>query len=459
MHMPPEGPSTPIVSAEASRQGARLGQLLAPERWPFDPALLPAETVLVGGAVRDALLGRLRQHPDLDLVVSGDAIALARSLARRIGGSCVVLDAERSMARLVLRGWTIDLARRIGTSLEDDLQRRDYTINAIALPLAGGSEPLDPTGGLADLAAGQLRAIREANLLEDPLRLLRGVRLAAELNFRLEPLTHSWIGRHHQHLAAVAGERVLAELERLAAAGVGPDGLILAIQLGLLQVGGGAGDGACPQLAGLSTEQALAHGLSAEEAGWALPLARLAACLDGAAVARLHGSRRLQQRCERLRHWRDRLASHQPVSPSGTIDAVPPLSPGALEQLAEGERLALQRQLEADWPALALLLDPADSDPLLRRWRDGTDVLLHPRSPLDGGQLQTWLNLPPGPRLGRLIEHLTLERAFGRLPAALPTGPAEAAVSLEAARLWWADGHGEPVEGGTRRPAADRRRD
>jgi tRNA nucleotidyltransferase (CCA-adding enzyme) len=100
--------------------------------------------------------------------------------------------------------------------------------------------------------------------------------------------------------------------------------------------------------------------------------------------------------------------------------------------------LDLQRELEADFPALALLLDPVDSDRSLQRWRDPADVLLHPRSPLDGGQLQARLKLPPGPRLGRLIEHLTLERAFGRLPALQPPGPAEQERSLQAARSWWA---------------------
>ena len=448
MHMPPEGPSLPILSAEASRQVERLHQVLAPERWPFDPARLPAETALVGGAVRDALLGRLRPHPDLDLVVSGDAIALARSLASRCGGSCVVLDVERCMARLVLRGWTIDLARRIGDSLEADLQRRDYTINAIALPLRPGAELLDPTGGLADLAAGQLRAICEANLLEDPLRLLRGVRLAAELNFHLEPLTHSWISRHHQRLTAVAGERVLAELERIAAAESGETGLILAIELGLLQVWGGAGEEACPPLASLDQQGSLAHGLTAAESSWALPLARLASCLDGAAVGRLRGSRRLQQRCGRLRHWRSRLESGQRASAGVPADATPCsgcLPRGGLESLEEAERLDLQRQLEADFPALALQLDPADSVELLRRWRNPADALLHPRSPLNGGQLQSWLALPPGPRLGRLIEHLSQERAFGRLPATLPTSPVQAEISLRAAQLWWDSSEADPA--------------
>ena len=134
--------------------------------------------------MRDALLGRLAPRPDLDLVVPGDAVQLARALADQQGGAVVVLDRERSIARLVHRGWTIDLARRIGEELRDDLLRRDYSANAIALPLPGAAadgDVLDPSGGLADLAAGRLRAISEANLLDDPLRLLRGVRLACEI--------------------------------------------------------------------------------------------------------------------------------------------------------------------------------------------------------------------------------------------------------------------------------------
>ena len=160
-------------------------------------------TALVGGAVRDALLGRLAPRPDLDLVVPGDAVELARSLASRWGGAVVVLDQERSMARLVLHGWTIDLARCMGKDLRHDLLRRDYSANAIALPLQpleSAGELLDPSGGLADLGAGRLRAISEANLLEDPLRLLRGVRLACELGFALEATSLGWIRRHHARL-------------------------------------------------------------------------------------------------------------------------------------------------------------------------------------------------------------------------------------------------------------------
>lgn len=437
---------------------------LAPEGWPLPLGALPAGSVLVGGAVRDALLGRLALRPDLDMVVPGDAVALARELARRLGGAVVVLDAERSIARLVLQGWTIDLARRMGANLRQDLLRRDYTANAIALQLTatgdGPEQPggalldanssdglMDPSGGLEDLAAGRLRAISEANLLDDPLRLLRGVRLAWELGFRLEATSLGWICQHRARLGQVAGERVLAELERLARAPRGGAGLAQLVDTGLLaswcdelspkaapatggepaQMGASAqqeASASCGEpavlhhhLAKLGLEAAAERGLSEAETAWALPLARLACLLDGQSLGRLKSSRRLQLSCQRLRHWWQRLGAL-----GGNPDSLP-----------EDERLSLQRQLEAELPALTLLLETAWAPTALARWRDPSDPLFHPRAPIDGASLQARLALKPGPRLGQLLEHLTRERAFGRLPG--EPGEKEAETLVEA-RHW-----------------------
>lgn len=403
--------------------GEMLLQRLAPQRWPLPLEALPGDAVLVGGAVRDAALGRLDEKPDLDLVVAVDAIPLARRLARSQGGSCVVLDAQRDMARLVLRGWTIDLARREGPDLDTDLRRRDYTVNAIALPLATGQGVVDPNGGLEHLRQRALVAVSEANLLDDPLRLLRGVRLGAELGFTIHDPSLGWIRRHAPRLESVAGERVLAELEKLAAAPSGQAGLAQAWELGLLAPWD-ANPAAGITAAQLSVEAAQLRELSARELAEALPLARLAWLLDGQAAARLKSSRRLQQRCQRLRHWWQRLGGQAP------------------DGLPESERLDLHEQLEIDLPALLLGQQPAVAVQAITRWRNPADPLFHPRSPQDGRQLQQAVRLTPGPQLGELLNHLKRERAFGRLA----DSPAEGVI--QAARRWLEDQGAEAPTGG-----------
>ena len=93
---------------------------------------------------------------------------------------------KRDIARLVINGWTLDFARQVGENLKDDLLRRDFRINAIALRLEEKPEIFDPTGGMDDLKSKKIVAISEKNLIDDPLRILRGFRLMCELNFELE---------------------------------------------------------------------------------------------------------------------------------------------------------------------------------------------------------------------------------------------------------------------------------
>lgn len=440
MHMPPNPGDPAILEArEPAHQpraldphaaATRLWQVLQPQRWPLAPGCLPPGTALVGGAVRDGLLGRLGDTPDLDFVVQEEAISLCRRLQQRHGGACVVLDAERSMARLVLGGWSLDLARIEPGGLDQDLLRRDYTINAMALPLAPGAALVDPHGALADLAAGELVAISEANLIDDPLRLLRGVRLASELSMRLAPRSLDWIRQHRQRLPAVAPERVLAELWKLATTPLGHRGLALALEIGLLDPWRAGESRHAPDrlLALLNPERADALGLTATEREQALPLARLSAVLRPQALERLRASRNLQQRCARLRPWQQRLRL------GGTADQDRPGRDGSAaegidpERLGEAERLALHRSLEQDLPALLLQSPEPLARNWLRRWRDSEDPLFHPHPPLNGADLQQTLELTPSPRLGALLDHLTAERAFGRI--------LDRAQALDAARRW-----------------------
>jgi poly(A) polymerase len=176
---------------------------------------------IVGGAVRDAVLGR--EVSDLDLAVAGDPGAAARAIAQRIGEHAFELSAEFGTWRVAAsgHGWQIDVTALRGEGIEADLAERDFTIGAVAVPLAGG-EPINPYAGLADLADKRLRAVGEASFTADPLRLLRAARLAAEMDLEIEPRTVALARAAASRAADPAGERQLAELRQLMG---GPDPL------------------------------------------------------------------------------------------------------------------------------------------------------------------------------------------------------------------------------------------
>ncbi|HEY5054315.1 MAG TPA: hypothetical protein VII45_13000 [Solirubrobacterales bacterium] len=198
-----------------------------------------SETVyLVGGAVRDLLLGRGRA--DLDLVVEHDAAGLAARL-----GSDVVEHDRFATAKVNLDGHEIDIATaRTETyaapgalpdvrpaGLLDDLARRDFTINAMAIPLVGEPRLIDPHGGRDDLAAGLLRVLHPDSFVDDPTRALRGARYAARFGFEPAPVTAELIKA--VELGAVSESRRETELMRLAAEPEAARALALAAEWGL----------------------------------------------------------------------------------------------------------------------------------------------------------------------------------------------------------------------------------
>jgi putative nucleotidyltransferase with HDIG domain len=184
-------------------------------------ALGDSEAWVVGGAVRDAALGR--EVTDLDLAVAGDPEPAARAIARELGEHPFELSAEFGTWRVAGPGGRnqVDVTALRGDGIEADLAERDFTIGAVAVPVAGG-EPLDPFGGLADLERRWLRALGETSFESDPLRLLRAARLTAELELEIEPRTVALARAASARAADPAGERQLAELRQLLA---GPDPL------------------------------------------------------------------------------------------------------------------------------------------------------------------------------------------------------------------------------------------
>ncbi|MBD2385165.1 CCA tRNA nucleotidyltransferase [Cylindrospermum sp. FACHB-282] len=184
---------------------------LAPENWPFSLELLPQPAYMVGGAVRDAIIGRSREYLDLDFIIPSDAVKVARKIAQHYQAGFVLLDKERRIARVVFPQATADFAQQEGESLITDLHRRDFTINAIAYN-PHNQEIIDPLQGCADIDLGLLRMISPANLQDDPLRLMRGYRQAAQLGFTIESATQSAIRTLAPYITQVAAERVRVEI-------------------------------------------------------------------------------------------------------------------------------------------------------------------------------------------------------------------------------------------------------
>ncbi len=178
-----------------------------------------SQAYIVGGYLRDQLLGK--ESKDIDLLVPANALPLGHQLADHLGGSFVPLDEERGVARIVLQAegerYLVDLSQMHG-DLEADLARRDFTINALAMDLFD-PEPhlIDPYGGQRDLKEGLVRALSKEAFEDDPLRLLRGVRLAGELGFRVESRTQGWMRRHASLITTVSPERLREELCRILA--------------------------------------------------------------------------------------------------------------------------------------------------------------------------------------------------------------------------------------------------
>ena len=173
------------------------------------------EVYLVGGCVRDAILGRTVH--DLDLTLAGDGLRQGEALAARLRCPFVPLyDAARTGRIVLRRRYTIDIASFKGPTLEDDLSKRDFTVNAMAVRLAdvldGQPSIIDPCDGAIDLASRRLKAISRDSFHEDPLRMLRAHRLAGQYNLDITPETAAWIKECNEGLRNVSGERLLYEI-------------------------------------------------------------------------------------------------------------------------------------------------------------------------------------------------------------------------------------------------------
>lgn len=335
---------------------------------------------LVGGAVRDLLLGRGRA--DVDVVVEGDAMVLAERL-----GADVTSHERFGTAKVRLDGHEIDIATarsesypqpgalplvEPATGLEADLARRDFTINAMALPLRGEPRLIDPFGGEADLAAKRLRILHERSFADDPTRALRAARYASRFGFGLEPGTELLL--READLGTVSADRREAELLRLAREPRAGRGFALLGEWGLLELRPGAS----------RLLEAVVELLEKEPWGGLAPRDR---ALLAAALGPPGGE--------------EALARERPERPSEAV---------SLARGRDGVELLLARALGAEW-----------LDSYLGEWRD---VALE----IDGDDLIA-AGLTQGPALGRGLEEALRRKLDGEISGR----EAELAVALDAA--------------------------
>jgi poly(A) polymerase len=193
---------------------------------------------LVGGFVRDAFLGK--DTADIDIAVDADVLKTGPPLADALDGKFVLLDEVNRIGRIIIKDWTIDLASFTGT-IENDLSRRDFTINAMAVDLqqltAGNNQEeilIDPFGGRQDLDRGIIKMVSASVFKDDPVRLLRAARLSTELDLEIDTKTAAEMSQAAALITTVAGERVREELLRLLNASHGGQVFADMEKLGLL---------------------------------------------------------------------------------------------------------------------------------------------------------------------------------------------------------------------------------
>ncbi len=220
---------------------------------------------LVGGLIRDLALKK-EVARDYDFIVSGMVEAVARLAAHRLGGTAFLLDRQSGSYRVVVKtdagAVTLDFSLMRGSSIEDDLKERDFTVNAMAVDLADLSESrarlIDPFNGLADASTSVLRAVSEGAFVEDPLRCVRAVRLSFCCGLDIEPATKALAEASAGLLRGTAAERIREELVRIFGCRRSADAVRLLYALGII-------DAVAPVLSGWKDVQGydlLGHSLS-----------------------------------------------------------------------------------------------------------------------------------------------------------------------------------------------------
>ena len=352
---------------------------------------LPKGSFLVGGFIRDIVLGRVTEEVDLDIVVPLNAIEIGKKISDKIESKFIILDKEREVVRIVLNHIYIDIANQVSATIEGDLSSRDFSINSIAF-LFDKKCLLDPLNGLKDLEISLLRTHSERNLLNDPLRILRCLRFVSEFNFKIDLNLISFIKKNKAKLYLVAKERINYEIRKIVNGANALEAVILIKKLNILSI-----DDLCEDSFFLDLKKINFAALNQEEKDKFLPLFFISQILDLLSLEKLKFSKAEIKKTALLRKWHFFLKNKN------------------IAQLNELDRFKLHQELETFLPSFIFYIPQNLRFDWLKRWRDKEDKLFHPSNLLNGDVIKKNLKIEDGPILGELLQYLSKELAYKRL--------------------------------------------
>ena len=371
----------------------------------------------------------------LDFIIPSNAVKVAKKIAQRYQAGFVLLDAERQIARVVFPQATVDFAQQEGENLINDLYRRDFTINAIAFN-PHTREIIDPLTGYKDIESGILRMISPVNLQNDPLRLIRAYRQAAQLDFTIEPVTQDTIRSLGTSISQVAAERVRVEIGYLLSSGRATFWLNTAWKDGVLThlfknatdksfIKLNAIDQAYTSISQKWTklgQELTKYVRNTVKTSW-LSIAKLACLVDSyPETAEIELQKLTYSRAETR----------------AVTTALRLFSEIKAENLSLRKQYFLFREMGILFPAvlvLALANDIMEQgtfaesmfvtyEPLIKRYLNPNDAVAHPISLLTGKEIMTELKIPASPLVGELLMEIGVAQAEGKISTV------EAAIEL-----------------------------
>jgi len=352
---------------------------------------LPKGSYLVGGYIRDIILGKDTEKVDVDIVVPLNAIEIGKMIADNIGSKFIILDEKREVIRIILNNIYIDIANQISSTIEEDLCARDFSINSIAF-LLDKKCLFDPLKGLKDLEICLLRTHSEKNLQDDPLRILRCFRFVSELNFRIDLKLVDFIKKNKGQLHLVAKERINYEIQKIVHGSNALDAVMLIKKLNIFVIDHSSEDSFLLDLEKINFAE-----LNQKEKEKFLPSFFIAQILDVISLEKIKFSKAEIEKTKLLRKWHYFLEKKN------------------IAQLTESDRFALHKELETFLPSFIFYLPQNLRLDWLNRWRDNDDTLFHPSNLVNGNVIKKNLKIKEGPLLGELLHYLSKELAFKRL--------------------------------------------